>query len=387
MILCYANSLYTCNKSCNMTNETKNFVYSNIKDSAVTSYNKYQNHKPECNISKEEMQALLNISKVDHIVIQGADKGNAVVIVEKDVYIQKMTHILSDTSKFVEVKFPTGKQLRYILNQEEAIRSALNRLLKEKKINTLTHEKLWPVGSSPGIMYGNPKVHKPLEDGNPKYRPVISAIRTPGYKIAKFLVPLLTPITSNEFTAVDSFTFSKEIADLDCSQYMCSLDVESLFTNLPVNEAIDICVNELYTNKTVINNLSKPEFKHLLELSAKDSFFLFNKKFYKQVDGVAMGGPLGPSLANGFLSYYEKLWLATCPDEYKPTYYRRYVDDIFVLFPSKKEADLFLIYMNEQHTSINFTMEGEIHHHHHHCIFVGLSNIMLLSTLFHSFLS
>ena len=48
-----------------------------------------------------------------------------------------------------------------------------------------------------------------------------------------------------------------------------------------------------------------------------------------------MGWPLGPTLANAFLSHYEKIWLEQCPQEIKPLFYRRYVDDIFVLFESQ----------------------------------------------------
>ena len=40
-------------------------------------------------------------------------------------------------------------------------------------------------------------------------------------------------------------------------------------------------------------------------------------------NGVAMGSPLGPSLANGFLGHYEQVWLDDCPDEFKPVYYKR----------------------------------------------------------------
>ena len=51
-----------------------------------------------------------------------------------------------------------------------------------------------------------------------------------------------------------------------------------------------------------------------------------------------MGSPLGPSLANAFMCFYEKLWLGECPQEIKPLYYRCYVDDIFMLFSSKEKV-------------------------------------------------
>ena len=55
-----------------------------------------------------------------------------------------------------------------------------------------------------------------------------------------------------------------------------------------------------------------------------------------------MGSRLGPTLANRFLCYHEKEWLDKCPEEFKPVFYRSYVDDIFVLFRKKEHLKLFL---------------------------------------------
>ena len=72
-----------------------------------------------------------------------------------------------------------------------------------------------------------------------------------------------------------------------------------------------------------------------------------------------MGSPLGPTLANIFMSYFEKKWLDECPNEYKPVYYRRYVDDIFALFSSKDQVEKFKNYFSSKHQNINFTHENE----------------------------
>ena len=71
-------------------------------------------------------------------------------------------------------------------------------------------------------------------------------------------------------------------------------------------------------------------------MATKESYFMFDNEYYQQIDGVAMGSPLGPTLANAFLSYHEKTWLENWPSEFKPVLYRRYVDDIFVLFKSPR---------------------------------------------------
>ena len=98
----------------------------------------------------------------------------------------------------------------------------------------------------PGIFFGNPKIHKPVVNNLPKFRPILSAINTPGYNLATFLIPMLEPLPHNEFTIKDSFSFAKEITRYDSSLYMASLDVESLFTNIPLNETINNCVSDLH---------------------------------------------------------------------------------------------------------------------------------------------
>ena len=82
-----------------------------------------------------------------------------------------------------------------------------------------------------------------------------------------------------------------------------------------------------------VESFSKTESKELLSLSTKESHFIFNGKLYKQVDVVAMGSPLSPTLAIAFLVHFEKNWLQNCPSDFKTYYYRRYVDVIYFYLP------------------------------------------------------
>ena len=86
---------------------------------------------------------------------------------------------------------------------------------------------------------------------------------------------------------------------------MASLDITSLFTNIPLDETINSS-NEFFDKKKYVSNLDRASFEKLLRLPTKESFFIFNKTFYKQLDGVAKGSLLGPTLANAFLCYHEK---------------------------------------------------------------------------------
>ena len=225
------------------------------------------------------------------------------------------------------------------------------------KTNKDEYDKICPKGSRPGIPYGNPEIHKPVVDNLPIFRPILSAINTFGYNLVRFLIPVLAPLTHSGFTIKDSFSFAKEIT-YDSSLYMASLDVESLFTNIPLNETINNCVSDLHNKNLYNGKLSKRDLFKLLETATSESSFIFDYLLYKQVDGVAMGSPLGPTLANAFLCHYEKEWLDNCPIHFKPVIYKS-VGDIFVLFSSKEHLQLFVDYMNKQHKCLKFTSEAE----------------------------
>ena len=81
--------------------------------------------------------------------------------------------------------------------------------------------------------------------------------------------------------------------------------------------------------------------------------FVFNDRFYKQIDGLGMGLPLGPTFANISMCAHEEQWLVDCPVCFKPLLYRRYVDDTFVLFSDLSHANLFLNNTNSKHDRIN----------------------------------
>lgn len=150
---------------------------------------------------------------------------------------------------------------------------------------------------------------------------------------------------------------------------MISLDIESLFTNVPVFETIEIILSKLFPDSSdEYHGFSRNDFQTLLKLAVEDSYFLFNSKLYKQIDGMSMGNPLGPLFANIFLSHFESQWLNDSP--VKPLLYRRYVDDTFWIFPENTDITQLLTFMNSRHSNMKFTHELESNN----CIsFIGLT--------------
>ena len=98
---------------------------------------------------------------------------------------------------------------------------------------------------------------------------------------------------------------------------MASLDGESLFTNIHLEETTKNCVNDLFYNNFYSGKLSRKDLHDLLKLATTKLFFIFNNKLYKQTNGVPMGSTLSPTLAKVFLFHYEKIWLNECPSEFK----------------------------------------------------------------------
>ena len=236
---------------------------------------------------------------------QKADKGNTIVILDKISYISANEEILNDHTKFSNLDIPASKEINHTTNLEKRITSDL-KLLKDKEIiDKATYKNIKPVGFRPDVLYGLGKVHKEVKNGLLPFRPILSAIGMPTYKLAKFLLSFVTPLTQNEYTITDTFNFAEEICKQDPDLYMTSLDVDSLFTNIPLEETTDICIDCLYQDDENSPVIPEDVFRNFLTVAIKKSFFMFNNKFYKQIDGVPMWSPLGSALANIFMCSFK----------------------------------------------------------------------------------
>jgi hypothetical protein len=302
-----------------------------------------------------DINVLKNLGKNPSLVICSPDKGRGVVLMNKPDYIEKMCKAIEDRTKFKPISTPI---IKLIFKIEDKINRTLNSLKKSGYISESTYNDLHASGSSPGILYGSPKTHKP----NLPLRPILAAYNTPNFKLAKFLVPILKPLTINEYHVSNSYSFATELKNVTYidNPIMVSFDVESLFTNIPLEETCNIILELLFPNNdSFVHGFSKKQFTELLNLATSNSYFLFNKELYHQIDGVAMGSPLGPTLANIFMCNLETMIFSNCPNQFKPLIYKRYVDDTFALFQNVDQAHLFLNYINSLHKNINFTCELE----------------------------
>ena len=138
---------------------------------------------------------------------------------------------------------------------------------------------------------------------------------------------------------------------------MVSFDVASLFSNVPLDFTIRVILKKVYEDKVINTKLKKEQLKELLELCTKRLHFSFNGEMFQQSDGVAMGSPLGPVIANIFMSELENEIIPQLND--KMIVWLRYVDDTFTII-NEGEIENVKAILNNFHESIKFTHEIEV---------------------------
>ena len=187
-------------------------------------------------------------------------------------------------------------------------------------------------------------------DTFPKLRPIVSSIGTFNYNLSRFLCDL-SPLVPNDYSFKDTFSFFSQIKNANLSRKcIVSYDVIKIFANIPLQETIGIAINLIFNHNPNLN-ITKKELKKLFATS--QTHFIFNNKFYNQIDGVAMGSVLAPVLANIFMGFYKSNWL----NEYylsKLKFYLRYVDEILAPFDKEHDSLNFLNFLIERHPNIKF---------------------------------
>ena len=166
------------------------------------------------------------------------------IVMKETDYIQKMLHILDDTSKFHWLGPCTDNDNTARI--EWSIQDLLGKLRNASEVSEAVYQDIRPTGATPPRMCELPKVHK--EDV--QLRPILSMMGSPQHATAQWLATVLKPVSLrySEFTLKDSFTFSDSIRELnfDCSAQMCYFDIKSLFTIATIEETIQICMDQLY---------------------------------------------------------------------------------------------------------------------------------------------
>ncbi|MCT4624122.1 MAG: hypothetical protein N4A46_10910, partial [Schleiferiaceae bacterium] len=243
-------------------------------------------------------RSINQLKKRDDIIISKPDKGSGVVVMDRSDYVRLLSEAsINDETKFkpVSLERPStrGRPPQHyhpLLEKEKHLEPVVRKILPKHVADSVCQK-----GSRLAHLYGLPKTHKQRL----AMRPILSATGTYNYVLAKWLDEKLKPLSVNKYTVTDVFQFADEIKALRFNEHdiLVSYDVSSLFTNVPLEETIQILANKAFTedwfNVTYNLNISRDDLVTLLRVATKHQLFQFNGSLYEQIDGVGMGSPTG----------------------------------------------------------------------------------------------
>ena len=311
---------------------------------------KVQRHR---NLSSAEYKSINSLFKNDNIVIKPADKGSGIVILNKDDYIKEGERQLADTTFY--------KSIDSDLTQTHLgqIKEVVDKMLADEEITEKTHRYLITNCDRTPEFYLLPKIHKSLV--NPPGRPIISGNDSPTEKISHLVDIILQPFVPNIKSYVkDTTDFLNKVGNINLTGksdvIICTLDVTSLYTNIPHKEGIQVIKNLLNSERPNVHNPSNDSVIKLLDFVLTKNSFQFNGKNYLQINGTAMGTRVAPTYANLFMSDFEDKYVYTY---HKPPYiWLRYIDDVFMVWlHGLTELLKFIDHLNSSQQHIKFTHE------------------------------
>jgi len=284
-----------------------------------------------------------------NVIFTRADKGNVTVALDKNDYYIKIEEILKDTETYTIIsKDPTNRLTKDI---REILTSWKNRGYIE---NNIYHRVFCSDGNLPRA-YGLPKIHKP----GLTFRIIISCLDSPTYAIADYLQRLISKNVPKPSSHIEnSYQLIKKLKGINIVEghELISLDVVSMFTNIPLNLVIESISNR-WAHIGKGTKIPKNEFIKALKLILESTYFKFNNIIYKQNFGTPMGSPLSPIVSELVLQDLEMKALKTLNIEI-PLYFR-YVDDVALAAPRQNIEEILKTF-NSIHNRLQFTLERGI---------------------------
>ena len=203
--------------------------------------------------------------------------------------------------------------------------------------------------------YGLPKIHKKWHP----LRPIVLSRDSVTYGVAKILAKILRPLVGkspHHTQSTKDLVYRVSMVTLLQGDGLCSYDVTALLTSVSIDPAVNIIRELLEQDSTFCDStvLSLQNIIKLLWFCLHNTYFSFQNKFFEQIEGVAMGSPVSPIVANLYMENLERKALSTAST---PRHWFRFLDDTFVI-QYENQKQIFLDHINNVDPAINFTEGG-----------------------------
>ena len=203
-------------------------------------------------------------------------------------------------------------------------------LNSKKALCNEIYSRIYLTSTATPSLYELPKLQKP----EIPLRLILFSSGSFNHECARWLSQSLANLRQYPTNIPDTFIFLSKISNRNfANQTRLPFDVKSLFTNNLLSFALNLILESIYVdNTTEWNGLNKSRLLKLLSWPTKNTTFQFDNKFYKQLDGVAMGSPIGPLLADVMMNYVIDKAIESTPLDHQPKFFCHYVDDCFATF-------------------------------------------------------
>lgn len=306
------------------------------------------------NTTKQEWTALKALAVDDTIIIRTADKGSCVVVENRAEYIENGEQHLANRDIYCPID--NDPTLELCKSTNNYITGIYNKgYLSEHMKNYLSHPEPSKVRTQQ--LYFMKKLHKTPHD----IRPIVSGSSGPTENLSSFMDFYLCPLVKNTASYIrdsKSIIALMETLTFPDNCILCTIDVKSLYLNIPQEEGIQAALDHLYIRNPEADLLPFPRSvaKEILQIVLQHNYFEFNSCMHKQVRGTAMGTKMAPAFANLFMDTLETDFLSK--EIIKPLLWQRYIDDIICIWPGEREElTRMLDRLNLHHNTIKFTFD------------------------------
>lgn len=296
----------------------------------------------------------------DDTLIIPTDKTSRLLSITRDEYDSMFRASVLESRNFTKVREakPVSRQTNFnqklsnIANNYRAHQENIYKWLMECKCSE-------PIESSAYVL---PKDHK---TGPLTGRPIVAALDGPGTRLAKCLSSCFTnlfPAIPAHLPNSDSFVnWIKNFSDSNIGGF-ASLDVINLYGNIPRHDGdkkgmysvVKDFLNFHAVQDNMLAQMDVNDITKLVELAMENDFVLIDGSSYRQVNGLSMGNPLAPALAVIYMDYVESNILRLLPSGIQ---WCRYIDDVFVVWPTTIDSDTLLGVCNSYSEHIQFKIE------------------------------
>ena len=286
---------------------------------------KYIMNNNRCNTLHKRKQYIINevknILQKNNLTMVNADKSKAIVIIDKNTLEEKIRNLMQENKITQLNKDPTDKYYKQI---QQMIKNC-NLLIDKHTQRFLTNIK--PMAPKLNVYL---KVHKE----NEPIRPVINNKQAPSYKTAKFLNKKLCNLIDlpHTYNIKNSQELAEELIKIHINKdkRLITYDIKDLYVNLPIQGIIETTKFWLKSNN--IDNKLINQTIQMLTTVINQNYFQHEDQWFQPERGIAMGSPISSIIAEIYLQYIEQTYIKHWLESEEITYYRRYVDDILIIY-------------------------------------------------------